>query len=115
MIEVTLNYELVLTLISMLVIAITAHLTKSILFKVILFVLAVITTVHFINTAPNQTLLSYIVLSSITDDINTNTHTYAYTTNALYTISYELVLIIVFTYMTFMLYKVYSAIRHMLA
>ncbi|MEM4318130.1 MAG: hypothetical protein QXQ68_08745 [Candidatus Nitrosocaldaceae archaeon] len=112
MIEVTLNYELVLTLISMSVIAIMAHLTKSILFKVILFVLAVITTVHFINTAPNQTLLSYIVLSSITDNINT--HTYAYATNALYTMSYEIVLIIVFTYLTFMLYKVYSAIRHML-
>lgn len=112
MIEISFNYELVLVFASMSIIALVTHLTKSILFKSILFVLSIITVVHFINTAPNQALVSYITLSTIVDDINT--HTYTYSVNALYTMSYELVLIIVFTYMTFMLYKIYNAIRHML-
>lgn len=117
MIEVIYNLNFVFTLGLMLVIAVVTHITKSIIFKVILFVLSIFTTVHFINTAPNVSLISYIALSSVVNDPIDNVQSYYYYhfDDPIFFMSEELMIIIVFTYMTYMLYKVYSTIRHMLA
>lgn len=113
MIELLPNIELIMLFSVMACIAVFMHIAKSLMFRVIFFVISIIAVVYFINIAPSSDILSYIVLDSVSD--NVNSHDYSYTTYTAYFMSYELAIIIVFTYMSFMIYKMYSAIRQMLA